>query len=101
MTPAHPPAVKAWSHAGASGKGTGETTLLRLMHNASSPVTWSLPAPCSTTTSWYAKCAMSAVDMSVDIKKVENPPGVPRMVINLNGKWLQYRKYHRQSSRFL
>ena len=36
---------------------------------------------------------MSAIDMSVDIKKVEDPPGVPRMVITLNGKWLQYKKY--------
>jgi len=36
---------------------------------------------------------MSAIDMSVDIKKVEDPPGVPRMVINLNGKWLQYKKF--------
>src|ERR1019366_3286042 len=32
---------------------------------------------------------MSAIDMSVDIKKVEDPAGVPRMVITLNGKWLQ------------
>jgi cyanate lyase len=24
---------------------------------------------------------------------VEDPPGVPRMVITLNGKWLQYKKY--------
>jgi cyanate lyase len=36
---------------------------------------------------------MSAIDMSVDIKKVEDPPGVPRMVLNLNGKWLQYKKF--------
>jgi cyanate lyase len=36
---------------------------------------------------------MSAIDMSVDIKKVEDPPGVPRMVITLNGKWLQYKKF--------
>ena len=36
---------------------------------------------------------MSAIDMSVDIKKVEDPAGVPRMVITLNGKWLQYKKY--------
>jgi cyanate lyase len=36
---------------------------------------------------------MSAIDMSVDIKKVEDPPGVPRMVMNLNGKWLQYKKF--------
>ena len=36
---------------------------------------------------------MSAIDMSVDIKKVEDPAGVPRMVITLNGKWLQYKKF--------
>jgi len=36
---------------------------------------------------------MSAIDMSVDIQKVEDPPGVPRMVITLNGKWLQYKKF--------
>ncbi|MFO1095084.1 MAG: cyanase [Planctomycetaceae bacterium] len=36
---------------------------------------------------------MSAIDMSVDIQKVEDPPGVPRMAITLNGKWLQYRKF--------
>jgi cyanate lyase len=36
---------------------------------------------------------MSAIDMSVDIAKVEDPPGVPRMVLTLNGKWLQYKKF--------
>ena len=36
---------------------------------------------------------MSAIDMSVDIQKVEDPPGVPRMVLTLNGKWLQYKKF--------
>jgi cyanate lyase len=36
---------------------------------------------------------MSAIDMAVDIRKVEDPPGVPRMVITLNGKWLQYKKF--------
>ncbi|MES1981183.1 MAG: cyanase [Pseudomonadota bacterium] len=36
---------------------------------------------------------MSAIDMSVDIAKIEDPVGVPRMVITLNGKWLQYKKY--------
>src|SRR3954463_11226123 len=36
---------------------------------------------------------MSAIDMSVDIKKVEDPAGVPRMVLTLNGKWLQYKKF--------
>jgi cyanate lyase len=36
---------------------------------------------------------MSAIDMSVDIEKVEDPPGVPRLVLTLNGKWLQYKKF--------
>ncbi|HYV37220.1 MAG TPA: cyanase [Gemmataceae bacterium] len=36
---------------------------------------------------------MSAIDMSVDIRKVEDPPGVARMVMTLNGKWLQYKKF--------
>ena len=36
---------------------------------------------------------MSAIDMSVDIKKIEDPQGVPRMVLTLNGKWLQYKKF--------
>ncbi len=36
---------------------------------------------------------MSAIDMSVDIQKIEDPVGVPRMVLTLNGKWLQYKKY--------
>jgi cyanate lyase len=36
---------------------------------------------------------MSAIDMSVDIDKVEEPAGVPRMVLSLNGKWLQYKKF--------
>lgn len=36
---------------------------------------------------------MSAIDMSVDIQKVEDPTGVPRMVLTLNGKWLQYKKF--------
>src|SRR5437016_12935529 len=36
---------------------------------------------------------MSAIDMAVDIKKVEEPAGVPRMVITLSGKWLQYKKF--------
>lgn len=35
---------------------------------------------------------MSAIDMSVDIKKVEEA-GVARMVITLNGKWLTYKKF--------
>jgi cyanate lyase len=36
---------------------------------------------------------MSAIDMSVDIAKVEDPAGTPRMVLTMNGKWLQYKKY--------
>jgi cyanate lyase len=36
---------------------------------------------------------MSAIDMSVDIAKVEDPPGVARMQLTLNGKWLQYKKF--------
>jgi cyanate lyase len=36
---------------------------------------------------------MSAIDMSVDIDKVEDPAGVPRMVLSLNGKWLTYKKF--------
>jgi len=36
---------------------------------------------------------MSAIDLSVDIRKVEEPAGSPRMVLTLNGKWLQYKKY--------
>ncbi len=36
---------------------------------------------------------MSAIDMSVNIQKVEDPPGVPRLVLTLNGKWLQYKKF--------
>jgi cyanate lyase len=36
---------------------------------------------------------MSAIDMSVDIRKVEEPAGVPRMTLSFNGKWLQYKKF--------
>lgn len=36
---------------------------------------------------------MSAIDMSVDIRKVDDPSGAPRMAITLNGKWLQYKKF--------
>ena len=36
---------------------------------------------------------MSAIDMSVDIKQIEDPAGVRRMVITLNGKWLEYKKF--------
>lgn len=36
---------------------------------------------------------MSAIDMSVDIRRLEDPAGVPRMAITLNGKWLTYKKF--------
>ena len=36
---------------------------------------------------------MSAIDMSVEVRKVEDPPGAPRMSLTLNGKWLQYKKF--------
>ena len=36
---------------------------------------------------------MSAIDMAVEIRKREDPPGVPRMVLSLDGKWLQYKKF--------
>jgi len=36
---------------------------------------------------------MSAIDMSADIAKVEEPAGVPRMELTFNGKWLQYKKF--------
>ncbi len=36
---------------------------------------------------------MSAIDMSVDIRKVEDPSGAARMVLTLDGKWLQYKKF--------
>lgn len=36
---------------------------------------------------------MSAIDMSVDIEKIEDPAGIPRMVVTMNGKWLQYKKF--------
>jgi cyanate lyase len=36
---------------------------------------------------------MSAIDMSVDIQKVEDQIGVPRMILSMNGKWLQYKKF--------
>ncbi len=35
---------------------------------------------------------MSAIDMSVDIQRVEEA-GVARMAITLNGKWLTYKKF--------
>jgi cyanate lyase len=36
---------------------------------------------------------MSAIDMAVDIKKEEGEGGAARMVLTLNGKWLQYKKF--------
>lgn len=35
---------------------------------------------------------MSAIDMSVDLKKVQEE-GVDRMVLTFNGKWLKYKKF--------
>jgi cyanate lyase len=35
---------------------------------------------------------MSAIDMSVEVKKVEEG-GVKRMALTLNGKWLEYKKF--------
>ncbi len=36
---------------------------------------------------------MSAIDLSVEIRKEEDPAGVARMVLTLNGKWLEYKKF--------
>lgn len=36
---------------------------------------------------------MSAIDMSIDIQKGEDPTGAPRMIITFNGKWLYYKKF--------
>jgi cyanate lyase len=36
---------------------------------------------------------MSAIDLAVEIRRTEDPPGVPRMVLSLDGKWLQYKKF--------
>jgi cyanate lyase len=36
---------------------------------------------------------MSAIDMAVEIAKVEDPPGVSRMELTLTGKWLTYKKF--------
>jgi cyanate lyase len=36
---------------------------------------------------------MSAIDMSVEIRKVEGEGGAARMVLTLDGKWLQYKKF--------
>src|SRR5262245_9939978 len=35
---------------------------------------------------------MSAIDMAVEIRKVEDPAGA-RMVLSLDGKWLKYKKF--------
>ncbi len=37
---------------------------------------------------------MSAI-VSVHIQNIEAPVGVPRTVLTLNGKWLQYKKFYR------
>jgi cyanate lyase len=36
---------------------------------------------------------MSAIDLSIEIEKRDEPAGVPRMALTLNGKWLQYKKF--------
>jgi cyanate lyase len=36
---------------------------------------------------------MSAIDMSVAIERREEPAGVPRLELTLNGKWLEYKKF--------
>ncbi len=36
---------------------------------------------------------MSAIDMSLEIEKTESPPGIPRLLLTLNGKWLEYKKF--------
>jgi cyanate lyase len=36
---------------------------------------------------------MSAIDMSMDIQKTEDTSAAARMVLTLNGKWLQYKKF--------
>jgi cyanate lyase len=36
---------------------------------------------------------MSAIDMAMDIRKIESPTGERRMVLSLDGKWLQYKKF--------
>ena len=36
---------------------------------------------------------MSAIDMSVDIRKEPDPSGAARMVLTLNGTWLPYKKF--------
>lgn len=36
---------------------------------------------------------MSAIDMSIDLKKVEDAQGVPRMLLCFDGKWLYFKKF--------
>jgi cyanate lyase len=36
---------------------------------------------------------MSAIDMSIEIQKGEDPTGADRMIITFNGKWLYYKKF--------
>jgi cyanate lyase len=36
---------------------------------------------------------MSAIDMSVEIDKVEDSEGNARMSLSMNGKWLKYKKF--------
>lgn len=36
---------------------------------------------------------MSAIDMSVDIRRLDDAAGARRMAITLTGKWLEYKKF--------
>ncbi|RME12105.1 MAG: cyanase [Aquificota bacterium] len=36
---------------------------------------------------------MSAIDMSIDLSRVEDSQGNPRMLLCFNGKWLYYKKF--------
>ncbi|MEM3569815.1 MAG: cyanase [Candidatus Jordarchaeales archaeon] len=36
---------------------------------------------------------MSAIDMVIDVQRIEEPSGVSRMLLSLNGKWLHYKKF--------
>lgn len=36
---------------------------------------------------------MSAIDMSLDVQKVQGETGDERVVLSLNGKWLRYKKF--------
>jgi cyanate lyase len=36
---------------------------------------------------------MSAIDLTVEIRKVEDASGAERMTLTLDGKWLRYKKF--------